>query len=112
MLMSKQIEELQKVLEDKYGAHVSDYSVVVDHEDLGYSETAFWYSIENFIKQKDSQNNLLVIFYSGCSYVHEGQLFLEPYRHTEPTVPWPHAPDQRIFSCKSNVLWLFDTMCL
>ena len=102
--------ELKQVLHDKYGAF--ETTITVDHTDLEYSEKTFWYSIENFIKENDSRSNLLVIFYSGCSYVHENQLFLEPHRHTEPNVRWSETVDRRIFSSVATILLIFDTTCL
>jgi hypothetical protein len=93
------------VLYDKYGA----FSTVanVDHKDLRDSERAFSYVVEDF--ENDSQKNLLVIIYSGSSYVHEGQLFLEPHQNTEPTVQWADYIDRRILLAVARVLLIFDT---
>lgn len=83
--------------------------MLVEHTDFNYSKQSFWYPIEHFIKDNDSRDNLLLIFYSGCSYVHESQLYLEPHRHTEPNVSWSEALDRRI---AATVLLVFDTTCL
>jgi hypothetical protein len=61
------------------------------------------------VKENDSQKNLLLIVYSGSSYVHEGQLFLEPHQHTEPTVQWTDSLDRRILLAVARVLLIFDT---
>jgi hypothetical protein len=61
------------------------------------------------VKENDSRKNLLVIIYSGCSYVHQGQLFLEPHQNTEPTVQWTDYVDRRILPAVANVLLVFDT---
>jgi hypothetical protein len=66
--MRLQIKELQSVFHDKYGAFCQSTSV--DHTDLKDSERVFSYVIEGFVKENDSQKNLLVIVYSGSSYVH------------------------------------------
>jgi hypothetical protein len=81
----------------------------MDHTDLKDSECTFTYVVENFVKENDSQKNLLIIIYSGSSYVHEGQLFLEPHQNTEPTVQWTHYIDQRILLAVARVLLIFDT---
>jgi hypothetical protein len=61
------------------------------------------------VKENDSRKNLLVIIYSGCSYVHQGQLFLEPHQNTEPTVQWTDYVDRRILPTVAKVLLVFDT---
>lgn len=61
------------------------------------------------MKENDSRKNLLVIIYSGCSYVHQGQLFLEPHQNTEPTVQWTDYVDRRILPTVAKVLLIFDT---
>jgi hypothetical protein len=81
----------------------------VDHTDVKDSERAFSYVVEDFVKENDSQKNLLVIVYSGSSYVHQGQLFLEPHQNTEPTVQWTDYIDRRILLAVAGVLLIFDT---
>jgi hypothetical protein len=110
MRIIKQISRLEQVLYDKYAAFVR--SVTVEHEDFTDCERAFWYEIENFIKENDSPDNLLVIFYSGCSYVHEGKLFLEPHQHTEPNVKWPASIDRHFRFARATILLVFDTTSL
>jgi hypothetical protein len=61
------------------------------------------------VKENESRKNLLVIIYSGCSYVHQGQLFLEPHQNTEPTVQWTDYVDRIILPAVANVLLVFDT---
>ena len=82
---------------------------MVEHTDFEYSERSFWYLIENFIKKNDSRDSLLVIFYSGCTYVHERQLYLEPHRHTEPSVRWSESLYRRLLA---RLLLVFDTTAL
>jgi hypothetical protein len=106
----KQVSDLEQVLHNKYGAFVR--SATVEHQDFTYCEKIFWYEIENFIKENDSRSNLVIIFYSGCSYVHGGRLFLEPHRHTEPNVRWPASVDRYSLFTKSTMLWVFDTTSL
>jgi hypothetical protein len=101
------LQVLQSVLHDKYGAFIT--VAAFDHKDLEDSERSYIYVVENFVKENDSRKNLLVIIYSGCSYVHQGQLFLEPHQHTEPTVQWSDYVDRRILSTVSKVLLIFDT---
>jgi hypothetical protein len=81
----------------------------VDHSDLKDSDRVFSYVVEDFVKENDSQKNLLVIIYSGSSYVHEGQLFLEPHQNTEPTIQWTDYIDRRILLAVARVLLIFDT---
>jgi hypothetical protein len=98
---------LESVLHDKYGAFSEIQTM--DHKDLKDTERAFSYVVEAFLKENDSQKNLLVIIYSGSSYVHQGQLFLEPHYNTEPTVQWTDWIDQRILLAVARVLLIFDT---
>jgi hypothetical protein len=110
MRIMKQVSDLEQVLHDKYGAFVR--SVTVEHEDSTDCERTFWYEIENFIKENDSPDNLLVILYSGCSYVHEGKLFLEPHQHTEPNVRWSASIDRHFRFARTTILLVFDTTSL
>jgi hypothetical protein len=105
--MVRQIKGLEFVLHNKYGAFCQ--STNIDHTDVKWSERAFSYVVEDFVKENDSQKNLLLIVYSGSSYVHEGQLFLEPHQHTEPTVQWTDYLDRRILLAVARVLLIFDT---
>lgn len=61
------------------------------------------------MKENDSRKNFLVIIYSGCTYIHQGQLFLEPHQQTEPTVQWSDYVDRRILPAVAKVLLVFDT---
>jgi len=81
----------------------------MDHKDLKDTERAFSYVVEAFLKKHDSHENLLVIIYSGSSYVHQGQLFLEPHYNTEPTVQWTDWVDKPILHAAARVLLIFDT---
>ena len=75
----------------------------------GDSKRTFKDAIENFLQVNDHRENLLLIFYSGCTYVHEKKLFLEPHLHIKPTVSWSEIFEDQIIHRESRILLILDT---
>jgi hypothetical protein len=107
MLVIRQLKELDIVLRHRYGAFV--HHAELDHRDLRDTEESLLYYVKDFLRRYDSPHNLLLIFYSGGSYVHERELFLVPHRHAEPNIQWSDYVDRRILSSPAKVLLIFDT---
>lgn len=84
-------------------------SETLDHADWRDSEQSFLHHVEKFLRKNGNRDDLLVVFYSGCSYVHRGEMFLDPHIHAQPSVRWSGFIDQKILSSVANCLLIFDT---
>lgn len=102
-----QVDEFLSVIKQRYGAFVTN--VVLDYEDLRDAESSFAYHVENFLRKYDRRSSQLLIFYCGGSYAQNGQLFLHPHRHADPSVRWSQDVHRRILSAVANFLIIFDT---